>query len=103
LKQRIKEQRYNKLPVDWVLLSYEEDDDDDDDDDDEGPVAAKTYGGTPWSSPSIIQSKVSKAQQKIKGILNLFDGAYDHINNQMWTYTATERKQESIYWILSNE
>ncbi len=49
--------------------------------DEKGPIVAKTYGGTSWSS---IQSKVSKAQ-KIKGILNVF-GVYDHTNNQMWTH-----------------
>jgi hypothetical protein len=63
LKQRIREQRYNKLPVDWVLLSYEEDDDGDEK---EVQVAAKTYGGISWSSPSLIQSKVSKASTKDK-------------------------------------
>jgi hypothetical protein len=34
---------------------------------------------------SFVQSKISKAQ-KIKGILNVFGGAYDHTNNQMWTH-----------------
>jgi hypothetical protein len=101
LKQRIREQRYNKLPVDWVLLSYEEDDDDGDEK--EVQVAAKTYGGISWSSPSSSSQRYPRLQQKIKGILNLFDDTYDHINNQMWTYTATERKQESSSWILSNE
>ena len=69
------------MPVDSVLF-YE---------DEKGPVAAKTYGGTSWSS---IQSKVSKAQ-KIKGLLNVF-GIYDHTNNQMWTHSykqKTEGKQ----------
>ena len=41
--------------------------------DEKGPIAAKTYGGTSWSS---VQSKVSKAQ-KISGLLNLF-GVYDY-------------------------
>lgn len=54
--------------------------------DEKGPVAAKTYGGTSWSS---IQSKVSKAQ-KIKGILNVF-GTYDHTNNQMWTHSYKQK------------
>jgi len=49
--------------------------------DEKGPLVAKTYGGTSWSS---IQSKISKAQ-KIKGILNVF-GIYDHTNNKMWTH-----------------
>lgn len=49
--------------------------------DEKGPIVAKTYGGTSWSS---IQSKISKAQ-KIRGILNVF-GVYDHINNQMLTH-----------------
>jgi transposase len=64
------------LPVDSVLL-YE---------DEKGPVAAKTYGGSSWSS---IQSKVSKAQ-KIKGILNVF-GVYDHTNNKMWTHSYRKK------------
>jgi hypothetical protein len=46
-KSEIEELRYNKLPVDSVLL-YE--------DEKEGPVTAKTYGGTSWLS-SIIPSK----------------------------------------------
>ena len=48
-KKRIEELRY-KLPIDSVLL-YE---------DEKGPIVAKTYGGTSWSS---TQSKVSKAQK----------------------------------------
>jgi hypothetical protein len=51
--------------------------------DEKGPVTAKTYGGTSWSS--IIQSKISKAQ-KINGLLNVF-GVYDHTNNRMWTHS----------------
>jgi transposase len=54
--------------------------------DEKGPLVAKTYGGTSWSS---TQSKVSKAQ-KIKGILNVF-GAYDHTNNQMWTHSYKQK------------
>jgi transposase len=46
--------------------------------DEKGPITAKTYGGTSWSS---VQVKVEKAQ-KIKGILNVF-GAYDHTNDKM--------------------
>ena len=68
LKKSALKTRYNKLPVDSVLLF---------EGDEKGPVAAKTCGGISWSS---IQSKVSKAQQKIKGILNMF-GIYDHTNN----------------------
>jgi transposase len=49
--------------------------------DEKGPIVAKTYGGTSWSS---VQSKVSRAQ-KINGLLNVF-GIYDHTNNQMWTH-----------------
>jgi hypothetical protein len=59
LKKRIEEQRYNKLPVDSILFFYE-------DDEKEVQVAAKTYGGISWSSPSLIQSKVSKASTKDK-------------------------------------
>jgi transposase len=54
--------------------------------DEKGPLVAKTYGGTSWSS---TQSKVSKAQ-KIKGILNVF-GAYDHTNNQMWIHSYKQK------------
>jgi hypothetical protein len=46
--------------------------------DEKGPITAKTYGGTSWSS---VQVKVEKAQ-KIKGILNVF-GAYDSTNDKM--------------------
>ena len=70
-KKRIEDLRYRNLSTDSVLL-YE---------DEKGPIVAKTYGGTSWSS---TQSKVSKAQ-KTKGILNVF-GVYDYTNNQMWTH-----------------
>ena len=53
-KKRIEDLRYGDLSSDSVLL-YE---------DEKGPIVAKTYGGTSWSS---TQSKVSK-DQKIKGI-----------------------------------
>jgi hypothetical protein len=43
-----------------------------------GPVAAKTHGGTSWSS---VQVKVEKAQN-IRGLLNMF-GAYDHTNDKI--------------------
>ena len=46
--------------------------------DEKGPVAAKTHGGTSWSS---VQVKMEKAQ-KIRGLLNVF-GAYDHTNDKM--------------------
>ncbi len=46
--------------------------------DEKGPVAAKTHGGTSWSS---VQVKVEKSQ-KINGLLNVF-GAYDHTNDKM--------------------
>jgi hypothetical protein len=87
LKKRIEEQRYNKLPVDSILFFYE-------DDEKEVQVAAKTYDGISWSSSSIIQSKIFKAQQKINGFLNVFDGTYDHTNNnnQMWTYHSYKQK-----------
>jgi len=35
---------------------------------------------------SFVQSKKISKAQKIRGILNVFDGAYDHTNNQMWTH-----------------
>jgi hypothetical protein len=50
--------------------------------DEKGPVTAKTYGGTSWSS---IQSNISKAQ-KINGLLNVF-GVYDYTNNRMCTHS----------------
>ncbi len=37
--------------------------------DEKGPVAAKTHGGTSWSS---VQVKVEKSQ-KINGLLNVFE------------------------------
>ena len=46
--------------------------------DEKGPVAAKTHGGTSWSSTQV---KIEKAQ-KINGLLNVF-GAYDHTNDKM--------------------
>ena len=46
--------------------------------DEKGPIAAKTHGGTSWSSTQV---KVEKSQ-KIKGLLNVF-GAYDHTNDKM--------------------
>jgi transposase len=46
--------------------------------DEKGPITAKTYGGTSWSS---VQVKVEKAQ-KIKGLLNVF-GAYDYTNDKI--------------------
>jgi len=79
LKKSALKKRYNKLPVDSVLLF---------EGDEKGPVAAKTYGGTSWS---FVQSKVSKAQ-KIKGLLNVF-GIYDHTNNQMWTHSYTKDRK----------
>jgi transposase len=48
--------------------------------DEKGPsIAAKTHGGTSWSSTQV---KVEKSQQKINGLLNVF-GAYDHTNDKM--------------------
>jgi hypothetical protein len=55
--------------------------------DEKGPIAAKTYGGTSWSS---VQSKVEKAQ-KTKGILNVF-GVYDHTNDKKCLFIATRRE-----------
>ena len=58
--------------------------------DEKGPIAAKTHGGTSWSS---VQVKVEKAQ-KIDGLLNVF-GAYDHTNDKMHVqcYRNKTRKQ----------
>ncbi len=47
--------------------------------DEKGPITAKTYGGTSWSSVLV---KAEKAQN-IKGILNVF-GAYDYTNDKMY-------------------
>ena len=49
-KKRIEELRYRNPPIDSVLL-YE---------DEKGPIAAKTYGGTSWSS---TQSKISRLRR----------------------------------------
>lgn len=78
LKKRELKIRYgSSLPSDSILL-YE---------DEKGPVAAKTYGGTSWSS---VQSKVPKAQ-KINGLLNVF-GVYDHTNNHQMLTHGYKRK-----------
>ena len=47
--------------------------------DEKGPITAKTHGDTSWSS---VQVKVEKVQ-KINGLLNVFEGAYDHTNDKM--------------------
>ena len=79
-KKRIEELRYNLLSSDSILL-YE---------DEKDPIVAKTYGGTSWS---FVQSKISKAQKKTKGILNVF-GIYDYTNNHMWTHGYSRKKTE---------
>ena len=66
-KKYIEQLRYN-TPTDSVLLYVDE----------KGPITAKTYGGSSWSSTQV---KVEKAQ-KIKGLLNVF-GAYDYTNDKM--------------------
>ena len=55
--------------------------------DEKGPIAAKTYGGSSWSS---VQVKIEKAQ-KTKGILNVF-GAYDYTMIR-YMYIAIKRRQ----------
>lgn len=80
-KKRIEELRYTTPIIDSVLL-YE---------DEKGPIVAKTYGGTSWSS---TQSKISKAQ-KVKGILNVF-GVYDHINDQMYTHSYKQKTSKQF-------
>lgn len=47
--------------------------------DEKGPIAAKTHGGTSWSS--TVQVKIEKAQ-KINGLLNVF-GVFDYTNDKM--------------------
>jgi hypothetical protein len=59
--------------------------------DEKGPIAAKTYGGTSWSS---VQSKVEKAQ-KTKGILNVF-GVYDHTNDKMFIHCYKKRNGDQF-------
>jgi len=50
------------------------------------------YGGTSWSCTQ--SKKISNKAQKIRGILNVFGGAYDHTNNQRCGgLMVTERKQ----------
>ena len=46
--------------------------------DEKGPIAAKTHGGTSWSS---VQVRIEKAQ-KINGLLNAF-GVFDYTNDKM--------------------
>lgn len=59
--------------------------------DEKGPISAKTYGGTSWSS---VQSKVEKAQ-KTKGILNVF-GVYDHTNDKMFIHCYKKRNGDQF-------
>lgn len=59
--------------------------------DEKGPIAAKTYGGTSWSS---VQSKVEKAQ-KTRGILNVF-GVYDHTNDKMFIHCYKKRNGDQF-------
>ena len=56
--------------------------------DEKGPLVAKTYGGMSWS---FVQSKKISKAQKIRGILNVFGGAYDHTNNQMCTHSYRKK------------
>ncbi len=57
--------------------------------DEKGPVtAAKTHGGTSWSS---VQVKIEKAQ-KIKRILNVFE-VYDLTNDKIHMYNAIKGRQ----------
>jgi hypothetical protein len=43
-------------------------------------ITAKTHGGSSWSSTQV---KIEKAPQKIRGLLNVFEGAYDHTNDKI--------------------
>lgn len=63
--------------------------------DEKGPIAAKTHGGTSWSS---VQVKVEKAQ-KIKGLLNVF-GAYDHTNDKIHMYNVIKERQQNSLLIF---
>jgi hypothetical protein len=64
--------------------------------DEKGPVTAKTHGGTSWSSTQV---KIEKAQ-KINGLLNVFEGAYDHTNDKMHMYNVIEIRQGSSLLIF---
>ena len=72
------------MPSDSVLLYV----------DDKGPVtAAKTYSGTSWSFSLLV--KVEQAQ-KINGMLNVFEGAYDYTNDKMHIQCYKRRQQNSL-------
>jgi catechol 2,3-dioxygenase-like lactoylglutathione lyase family enzyme len=62
--------------------------------DEKGPLSAKTYGGSSWSS---VQSKVEH-DQRVKGLLNVF-GVYDYTDDRM--PTATNRRKAASLSILS--
>ncbi|HEY6534423.1 MAG TPA: transposase [Candidatus Nitrosocosmicus sp.] len=44
--------------------------------------------------PGLLYNPISKAQKK-RGILNVF-GAYDHINNQMWTHSYRKKIEKQF-------
>ena len=69
-KKRIGELRYS-LPANSILVYWRW----------KRTHSCKDICGISWSS---IQSKIFNAQQKIRGILNVF-GVYDYINNNIWT------------------
>ncbi len=55
-------------------------------------TAAKTNGGSSWSS---VQAKIEKAQ-KIKGLLNVSGGAYDHTNDNIQCYKRKTGKKQFV-------
>ena len=79
-KKRIEELK-NNTPEDSILLFQDE----------KGPIAAKTYGGSSWSS---VQAKVEH-DQKVKGLLNVF-GVYDYTNDKMYTHCYKQKKSSQF-------
>jgi hypothetical protein len=64
--------------------------------DEKGSITAKTHGGLSWSS--AVQIKVEMAQ-KINGLLNVFEGAYDHTNDKMHMYIVMEKDSKAVCWL----
>jgi SAM-dependent methyltransferase len=67
--------------ADYVLLFQDE----------KRPIAAKTYGGSSWSS---VQAMVEH-DQKVKGLLNVF-GVYDYTNDKMYTRCYKQKKSNQF-------
>jgi hypothetical protein len=62
--------------------------------DEKGPITAKTYGGSSWSS---VQVKVEKAQKINDGLLKkCVWGAYDHTNDKIHVQSDKKKTGNSL-------